>query len=110
MNSTWTMETSQNANPIATPSNTPIPTATITPSTTLNPIPVSGNSNAYITEVVHIENGSQTMAKILFLEKLEGNFFAKVENLWSFSSANTNVYADANKYIYSYSNVYTNSN
>jgi hypothetical protein len=77
------MEPSPNANPIPTPSNMPIPDATKTPSATLNPIPVSGNLNVFIWEVVHIDNGTQTMVKILFPEKLEGAFFAIVENLWS---------------------------
>lgn len=83
LNPTGIVETPQGQTLLATPLVTAVSLATITSSTTPEPTPLSEYSNAYITEVLFIEDGLQNLVKIRFSEELEGQFFAKVENLWS---------------------------
>lgn len=73
-------------------SGTPVPTAeaisaprapSFTPSLEEIQIPVSGSSEAYILQVLHIENGAQSLIKIYLPEMSEGIYQAEVEAAWS---------------------------
>ena len=97
----------QQASMIGTPSlSTDMPaTNTVTPTVAAPPsavelIPVSGFSDATINEVVHIENGHQTLIKILTSEELAGQFFAEVEALWSRWTYACTVFEQNSKYLF----------
>ncbi len=77
---------------------TPVPT--LPPPSAVELIPVSGFSNATIKEVVHIENGHQTLIKILTPEELAGQFFAEVEVLWSRWEYVCTVFEQNSKYLF----------
>jgi hypothetical protein len=61
----------------------PTPKAPVTPFPAAIEIPVSGSFDAHITKVLHIENGEQTLIKIIFPKQLRGSFYANIEILWS---------------------------
>jgi len=84
----------------ATPQVEASPVPTLPPPAAVELIPVSGFSNAIIMEVVHIENGDQTLIKILTPEELEGQFFAEVEALWSRWTYACTVFEQNSKYLF----------
>jgi hypothetical protein len=51
-------------------------------------------------EVVHIEDGNQTLIKILTSEELESEFFAEVETLWSRWEYACTVFEQNPKYLF----------
>jgi hypothetical protein len=70
--------------PILTPHESPVPTsARVYPTPEVIQIPVSGLPSARIVEVLHIENGAQTLIKVYLPGAFEGNLYAEIEAIWS---------------------------
>jgi hypothetical protein len=87
-----------------TPSPSPTQFSIISPSLEPIEIPVSGAYLPYIDEVLHIENGRETLIKIVFNELQEGNYFAEVTVRWSSWLYRCSIpYANRN-YLYCFGN------
>ena len=70
--------------PTETPTLTPTPTSTLAPTAIVSSTIDSDYLNAYIDNVVHIDdNGPQSMIKIIADRALEGEFRASVEIQWN---------------------------
>ena len=85
---------------------TPLPTSEVTrtpvlpiPSAT-EIIPVSGYLDATLKEVIHIEDGKMTMAKIKASVDLEGSFFAELATLSSTWEYVCTIYQYNQKYLF----------
>ena len=76
------------------------PTVSFTTSPTKIKTAESDFLEASIQEVIHIENGEQTLIKIKFSGKIEGQFYAEVAAFWSKLIYPCSIYGESQNYLF----------